>query len=84
MTASTHEEAAERGAVANTSNTCAWVSLYLRRNQTPWHMETAPESKPRDIKAGLHHTFYVRFGNSNSSPRDAAVACAGTRAGRAL
>jgi hypothetical protein len=26
--------------VANTSNTCAWVSLYLRRNQTPWQMET--------------------------------------------
>ena len=59
--------------VANTSNTCAWVSWYLRRNQTPWQMETSPESKPHDIKAGLHHTFHVRFNNSNSVPYPAEI-----------
>jgi hypothetical protein len=59
--------------VANTSNTCAWVSLYLRRNQTPWQMETSSESAPRNIAAGARHTFYVRFGNSYSVPLPAEI-----------
>jgi hypothetical protein len=59
--------------VTNNSNTCAWVSLYLRRNQTPWQMETSSESAPRNIKAGLRHTFYVRFGNSFSVPLPAEI-----------
>jgi hypothetical protein len=58
---------------ANTSNTCAWVSLYLRRNQTPWEMETSSESAPRNITAGSRHTFYVRFRNSFSVPLPAEI-----------
>ena len=59
--------------VANTSTTCAWVSLYLRRNQTPWQMETSSESAPRNIKAGTRHTFYVRFTNSYNVPLPAEI-----------
>jgi hypothetical protein len=59
--------------LVNTSNTCAWVSLYLRRNQTPWEMETSSESAPRNIQAGSRHTFYVRFRNSFSVPLPAEI-----------
>jgi len=59
--------------VVNSSNTCAWVSLYLRRNQTPWQMETSSESAPRNVKAGSRHTFYVRFTNSFNVPLPAEI-----------
>jgi len=59
--------------VVNSSNTCAWVSLYLRRNQTPWQMETSSQSAPRDIKPGARHTFYVKFGNSYDVPLPAEI-----------
>jgi len=59
--------------LANSSNTCAWVSFYLRRNQTPWQMETSSESAPRDIKPGMRHTFYIRFPNSLNVPLPAEI-----------
>ena len=59
--------------LVNASNTCAWVSLYLRRNQTPWEMETSSESAPRNIKAGARYAFYVRFANSLSVPLPAEI-----------
>ena len=59
--------------VTNASNTCVWVSLYLRRNQTPWQMETASDSAPRNLKAGSRHTFYVRFTNSFNVPLPAEI-----------
>ena len=59
--------------VKNTSNTCAWVTIYWGRVYTPWTIEQEPDGRPRFVGHNASHTFFVRFTNPTSIPLPAEI-----------